>query len=384
MNQPFYWASLLLKRPELEELSGTMSAGAQFWIDFYLRNTDNHYMAGARDGVWRLPWETKVTPNFEIPEYDPKYLKTFEQITDESAMRIARLIDDDCSVVLYYSGGIDSTVVLASLIKNLTKDQLRAVTICMNQDSIIENPNFYQKYINGKMNVLNSNRFTVDQFTQSENVYVITADGGDNIFGTDLGVRFYKHYNLDPNLPYISHVDELVEHLGTASNIKLGKQLFCKVQANIITKTNKVPIYSLHDFFWWMIFNIKYMHCNQRLAIMYYQGDDLRSAIQERIIGWYTSHDYQLWSMANNSNGQKIGFGATDYKKVARDYIYDLDHNEWYFFFKEKLGSQEYMMNKSSVPLSDAFSMDTNYKISKLSDPGVREYVLDALNEYKL
>ena len=44
-----------------------------------------------------------------------------------------------------------------------------------------------------------------------------------------------------------------------------------------------------------------------------------------KIENWYLWPAYQQWSMNNNNNGQKIGYGAGTYKKVARDYIFELD-----------------------------------------------------------
>ena len=92
-------------------------------------------------------------------------------------------------------------------------------------------------------------------------------------------------------------------------------------------------IHSLHDFFWWLIFNIKYLNCAVRGSLYFNDRVEWKTAM-DRIVNWFGHNDYQLWSMVNNNNGQKIKKTQASYKWAAREYIYDLDKNDWYKFFK--------------------------------------------------
>jgi PP-loop superfamily ATP-utilizing enzyme len=49
-----------------------------------------------------------------------------------------------------YSGGIDSTLVIISLLKNASEEERNNITILLSENSIGENPNFYKDHILGK------------------------------------------------------------------------------------------------------------------------------------------------------------------------------------------------------------------------------------------
>lgn len=349
-----------------------------------------------RMGQWATPWKMEVAPGYEMPSYDPLFSKTFEEVTDERALKLRDIINAGRQVVVFYSGGIDSTVTLVALLKNLTSEELRNVHLALSQDSIIENPSFYVNYIQDKFSVISSqeNRYS-DLIEQG---YVcVPSDLGDSMFGTILGVKMYAKYGdkINNDAHYSTYKDLIIEYLNSvlSSNKKIlepadnlfGEMYYEKLVHNINTST--VPIHSLHDFFWWIIFNIKFMHCALRPAVLYSASDNCKDFFQGGIFNWYASADYQRWSMVNNNNGQKIrGINQRMYKYAAKKYIYDFDKNDWYFNYKLKMPSMPTLRirnyKKNFSDFDSRIGLSANYDVIRFDDPGVNDFIVKSLVEF--
>lgn len=385
-----------------------------------------------RDGEWSSPWSTKVHPGYEMPDYDSTFNKTFDEVTDNRALDIAQIIESqDREMVLFYSGGIDSTVCVTSLLKNLNAEQRKNISICMSADSIVENPSFYTKYVKNNFNTIDSMNFIYSDLAK-DNKISITADLGDALFGTELGTKMYpriKYFNnqlpvekrIDSNLfskvsdddvHYSKFKDIIVQYFNlclsknlevwtrvsrhrgynlpaenSKQNEQFGELLYRKYDNNI--KTSKVPVHSLHDFFWWIIFNVKFMHCALRPGSLYSTGTNRQKVFNGNLINWYGSQDYQLWSMANNNNGQKIkGTTEGSYKWAARKYIYELDRNDFYLHHKLKIASLPFVyfrnLKKYYKEFDPMFGLDTNYNIAYIGDKNTDDMILDRLYSYTI
>jgi len=143
--QQDFWESL---RPEVSD-------GGRFFLDLSMYYKPQRFVS--RNGEWSLPWPQLVPPGFEMPEYDAEFSKDFSEASDLRAGDIAELIENkNQKFAVMYSGGFDSTVVMVSLIKNLTPKQLENIAVCANSHSMIENPDFWKKYIWGKFKIFDS------------------------------------------------------------------------------------------------------------------------------------------------------------------------------------------------------------------------------------
>lgn len=382
------------------------SEGGKFIIDIANKLATNRFVS--RNGVWSLPWEQEVIPGFEMPAYDPNFNKTFEQVSDERALEVKARIQQGTKFAVMFSGGIDSTVVMSALIRNLTTEELKSVIVCSSSETIIENPYFWSNFIVGKFTIKNSNLNKYDDLI--EQGYVpITADEGDCTFGTVLGLNLYANYdyhlsklspetraNLKPyqyrisdsEVHYSVFKDILIEHLSLKDNPNFGRLFYEKMEHNI--KTSSVPVHSLHDFFWWEIFNIKYLNCAVRGALFFNDRIEWRTAM-DTIMNWYSGHDYQRWSMKNNNNGQKIQKTHASYKRCAKDYIYTVDKNDWYRNFKIKIDSLNFItinQDVSKVPLGmrpvDRTGLTGDYEMMYLGDPLVQNFLRERITKYQI
>jgi len=402
-------------RSVINPILNDLTDASRFYLNISRAFTFESYIP--RAGEWSTPWPVKVDPNYTMPEYNPNFSKTFTDITDQTANIILDSINKtDKQHLVFYSGGIDSTTVLVSLLKNLTISELNKISVCMSADSIIENPNFYLKYIKNKLNVIDSNDHDLKNHSE-KNCISIVADLGDGLFGTELGTRMYPqffslgkklgyktntltdlyknlsnsdyHYSKYKNL-IIEYFNSILQSKHTEYDIKdhlFGELYYTKLDNNI--KTSTVPINSLHDFFWWIIFNVKFMHCALRPGTIHSTGVDRTDIFTNSMINWYGTRDYQLWSMANNNNGEKIkGTTQHSYKWAAKKYIYEFDKNDWYFSHKIKFASMPLVTgrnwSKKFTELDSFFALTDKYQTLFFGDESVDNYVREQILNYKI
>jgi hypothetical protein len=184
---------------------------------------------------------------------------------------------------------------------------------------------------------------------------------------------------------FSQYKDIIIRHLAyntSDDGLEFGRLLYEKYVHNI--NTSSVPVNSLHDFFWWLIFNVKYLNCSVRSAIYYNERLPIRQCL-DSTVNWFNGKDYQLWSMVNNNNGEKIRKTLATYKYAQRKYIYSYDKNEWYFYFKTKLESLNNLLikpkhNKGNLNLG----VSKDYEWLSVEDPSVREYFRHHLTNYKI
>src|SRR6266487_1681100 len=103
-----------------------------------------------RTGVIKFPVRTKSL--FPLPQMRVMD-KTYEQLCDERAREV---LGYNGPLHVFWSGGIDSTCLLVSLLKARGGDR---ITVLMNRDSIAEYPYFYHTHIRGKLRTVSSASF---------------------------------------------------------------------------------------------------------------------------------------------------------------------------------------------------------------------------------
>lgn len=381
MSSNLYLANINYLHPKLrhfwDQYYKTGDEETRFQIDMAKRFGKNRFVA--RNGTWSNKLGVVIAPGFEMPSVEKNFKKTFSDVTSERALDIKKLIrESDSRVSVYFSGGIDSVICVSALKQNLDDKDLKKIDICMSSESVIENPNFFQKHILGSFNIIDSSKVNYQDVERHGN-YAITCDQGDSIFGTELATEMYFKFNIENNkdVHYSKYEDLIVQFFSIKESPNFGRELYERLQLNI--KSSQLEIFSLHDFFWWIIFNLKYMDCALRGSVFYYEGMQNRErSVNRTIINWFGSDSYQQWSMANNNNGQKIqGNSAGTYKWAGRQYIYNFDKDRWYLRYKLKLSSLINLANRNENrnKILDIFALTDKYEILKLSDSATREHL---------
>jgi len=409
LNDPLYFASVS-PNPYNDhfwrEVYNECGDPGKFFISTGIRLNPSRFVS--RNGEWSLPWKQSLIPGFEMPEYDSTFNKSFAEVTDAKASSIQQQIRSGKKFVIMYSGGIDSTVIVVSLLKNLSKEELENITIAASADSIIENPMFWKLILKNNLKILDSGKYKYDDLIES-GLIPITADEGDSIFGTLIGLSLYNNFDYyikdfspgtrsnlmdlkyritDPEIHFSRYKDLIIKHLSLPHNETFGELLYEKYVHNI--NTASVPIHSLHDFFWWLIFNVKYLNSSVRGALYFNDRVDWKTAIYT-ITNWYNDSEYQKWSMVNNNNGKKIRDTVISYKSVAKEYIFEYDKNPYYKNFKTKLESLRNIGNPQNLsgvekkfrPVNRV-GLTRNFEMLYLEDKSVRDFFRQHLMSYKI
>lgn len=146
-----------------------------------------------------------VEPQYPIPDYNPNFTKSFSTICLERAQDI---IKKDKDIYVLWSGGLDSTTIVASLMAS-DVDSNRVV-ICMTPDSLKESGNIYDTVISKRFPRYILENPTIERLVKRIPIDAILVHGmnGNSI----MGVEPYHVQEFMFDFPYENFVHkDLVE-----------------------------------------------------------------------------------------------------------------------------------------------------------------------------
>lgn len=303
-----------------------------------------------RKGTNFLPTKYKIKnlPGFAMPDYNPEYNKSWSDISDQRCTDLQRNHFDRPWTVMW-SGGVDSTVVMTSIIKNLPKADFENITVGCTQMSIWENPRFYFDYIVPNFKIVNADQAMVNAINQK--IYMIDGEPADQLFG-GLGFSpnliFQNLELLQTNI--VADRSIAVNFIAEKTDNKFAEWYYDTLLQNAISAG--IPINTLHDLVWWTGFNQHWAAVKFRF-LRYAHWKNIKNAglFLDRFVQWFDSDDYQLWAMRNQYTGEKLGKTAADYKLAAKKYIYALNQDNYYLTFKTKTASGDVSaLSKGVIP----------------------------------
>lgn len=336
----------------------------------------------------KSPFQLKLLPEYKIPEFDATSTVTFDDATNSRALEIEQFQNDTgLPILIYWSGGIDSTVALAAIIKNFKS--LDNVTVVMNTTSYFENPVFFNRCVKNKIKICNVSQSSKDQWM---NNIVVNGEPADQMY-INGHILYMDRRQPNTSLRNVhTDGDGLINYFATGNTVqvpqygnthtgKLSALEISKWAYNLIiesTKSSPVPINTYADFLWWTNFNF---FVSGNSIKFYYNNTALRnaesfSAFRKNFKPWFLSDKYQQWAMHNNSNGIKYNQTTTSYKMPSKQYIWELDRNDYYRYYKTKVGSaQQYMHN-------DFYGFNVGSSVALYDDGSIIRY--DEINEADL
>lgn len=290
----------------------------------YWQSVCSAYGAAILDRTDTVDFGFKYKTLTPIPEL-VSYTKTFEQTADEHGIKLVTQADtDNCNINIMWSGGIDSTTALISLIKTGKTDRIH---VLLSPASVAEYPLFFETFIKDKLQYS-----LVDDPKTLLNVKDINVTGeiGDQLFGSAAILKAYDAGKLFS--PYAEYI-----HKGFLR--KLEEQ------------TAKCPIKltTTFDFLWWFNFSMKYQNVQLRI----YPSVQLPYG---KITHFFDTTEFQLWSM--NNPDKKIKDTPESYKYTAKDYIFDFTEDSEYRDNKLKIGS----LQLGGVP----YAIDDEFKCIRM------------------
>jgi hypothetical protein len=302
------------------------------WQNFIkMPNLIPHSIFYSRIGANFLPFQTLTNiPNISVPKLDTTFSLTFDQITDQRFYDLQRTHNDRPWIVMW-SGGIDSTVILTSILKNSSVEDRKRIIVACNRISVYEYPKFYYEYIKPNFTIIDSSNFNVTHEHLTK-YYVISGDQADALYAGAFSQDMLLSSPDDFNRNFKTDPDRLIKFITEKTDSKFADWFYQSILTNI--NSVDIPIKTYHDFFWWMQFNLTWV--SDKLRQIEHETIDVNliKLYFDNFTAWFDTDQYQQWAMNNNSVGMKYGSELSQYKFVAKNYIYNFNLDRYYHKFK--------------------------------------------------
>lgn len=283
--------------------------------------------------------------------------------------RAKKIIKKNKPIILYWSGGIDSTAALAALLVNGV--DTKSLTVRLNDFSIIEHEQFYKNHIKDTLNVdkVGPNpkmALTNDDLKES---VIVTGELGDQLMGSTLYKAFHpstlspcpacEKYYINNEMwdsgcyllfeePWedfvrayfygFSFESHMIEHERAEKMLEYCRPLADKCP---------FPVKNAFDFFWWLNITCKW----QGVGFRFVDHLDLTKKEFSNINHFFDDISLQRWSMTVENHEynklRRISVSKENkyqayrtMKWVLKKYIMKrFDHDKDYFNNKIKIGS---------------------------------------------
>jgi hypothetical protein len=302
-------------------------------------------------GNWVVPLDrtgTISTPIrsvslFPVPTYRA-FSKSYEDLCSDRAGEILGKAEKlGVRIYVMYSGGIDSTCILVSLLKQATPQQRKNIVVLLSQESIAEYPRFYQEHIRGKLKVDSSIRFP-DLLGGGD--MLLSAEHNDMVMGSDKIGDLMTRYGPDVIHERYSR-DLITDLLETSLNGDAEAADFYVDLFERIRDVAPVPIDTNFEFLWWINFAVKWQACYAYIVMLTPPKNAhgfTKNYLDTRFVSFFNTEDFQLWSM--NNPDKRIRDTWTSYKWIAKQVIYDYTKDAEYRDNKVKNGSLIWLTNR--------------------------------------
>lgn len=317
------------------------------------------------NGPWKL--ESTATPLPALPSTPV----TFDEAADDFGSKICQELEQGRQVYLMWSGGIDSTAVAVSVLKHIKPAYYSNFHVVLSDFSKHENPMFYYKFLS-QFDQIKLSDFDPAQINLS-NSLVLDGEGGDQAYGSSAANKIFSLHPEKILLPWRKNLDFIRSFWYKESMPEFWDWLLELMNTTI--DHGSAPVETCFDFFWWLNFNCKldstlFRH-TLRLSnnVLDRDFEYFAKTVMRR---FYASDKIQQWSMTAGAEN-KIGQAKKTVKWAGRKYIYDFDHNEYYFREKRKEFSSEVIANLSSR----YFAIDNQYQRYSFRDRTTRQQIGD-------
>jgi hypothetical protein len=273
------------------------------------------------------PYNFIVNPNKRL--FSPQLTsKSISEIMDSVADKVLNLsTKKNQSVVVLWSGGVDSTAIVCALIKaGIRQDQL---ILLYTDYSIKEYPKMYDFLRKSKYRMI---KFTWKSqsrvYDYIPNSLIVTGWCADQLFGSNVN-QFYPN---EFNKPFKDGITNILNTFNNFDKHSLDRNLDLFEHH---AKKVGVELKYTCDALWWFNFSIKWSHVSMDLSM------NIRNKEQRaNIINFFEDEEFQSWSISNYQEFYKYPqIDPKSYKKELKQYIYDFNKDEDYLITKGKVGS---------------------------------------------
>ena len=250
-------------------------------------------------------------------------------------------------ITVFWSGGIDSSVTLISLLETMPSSG--DLHVRYSQHSINEFPSFYETikrisnpFLSSSVEYFNPN------FLKQDHIFV-SGECADPIFGTD-SVKKYEDL-MNDSWESILYFEEL-----WSVPLEISDRYIISNLLEEHVEKSPIEIKTVFDIYWWISFCFKWTFLDRVIPISYFLND---GTDVHKNYSFFNTEDFQKWSLCNHDI--KHQNSCLTYKQPAKDFIYKFT------------GDKKYQINKTKEP-----------SILKLFTPEFRSSRFDSNDRPKL
>ena len=295
--------------------------------------------------------------NKSLTNCSMRFDQSFEQVSDQRCAELRKSHWNKPWVIMW-SGGIDSTVIVASILRNLPSSDFSNIKIWCSSGSIYENPKFFVDHIQPNFDIINNP--DVSLAVHGNDFFIIEGGPGSHWGLEEFNSELRKHRCEE--LSWRNNKDRLLLLLsgGTSLNADYCKWMYNALAENI--HSTGLPIDTIDEWCWWAAFNQGWGAVNLIDINHYVPRSLINRTIIDNKVDWFDSEDYQRWSIQNFKNTKKR-IGKLDSKK----YIHTVSDDEHYLKFKRKIRSSQriphnhYVYDNPKTPEQYAYLASHHY-----------------------
>ena len=356
--------------------------------DPYLRSPDyvynkwwstlgvDHFPTMIQSRVHKIdaPWDIGPTV-CPLPSLDHNELN-FDRVIESVAEKFINLTNSTGrQPYVCWSGGIDSTSILVSLLRVADQEWLSKLTVLLDPVlSVNENSYFYSRFIKDNLTHIDINQFTIDSSNYNK-ILLVDGEAGNQCMGmASIHKLAYKGQFDLLNKQYKDvKISEILSTQTSSSQFHSNENALAFVHELVEQSIPfcPVPIETVYDYLWWINFNMKFDDVLLRKILQYTKyinQAELKDFFKNTLYRFYAQPELQIWSML--SKDLRREYTVQDPKYFSKKYIYNFDKNDLYWSNKreEKSSSRLY-----TAYLADIVAIDTDWRRYSLKDPAVRQ-----------
>jgi len=265
-----------------------------------------------RTGTIHFP--TRMKSVFQLPMLR-SFQSSYEDVCDQRAVFLLRLASHlGVEIYVFWSGGVDSTCALISLLKHC--HEYDRIIVLLTENSILEYPLFYSRHIRGKL-PYRSATLLGDLFTMR--ALIVNGEHNDQLFGSDIIADAIALFGIEAVTGRLQR-----EFLTSLFEVKLegdrDTALFLSGLFGRLVETAPLPLKTNFDLLWWINFALKWQTVYMR-SLIFSKGKLSPQHIATYYHPFFNTTEFQLWSM--NNPDKRITNHWRTYKWPAKKLIYD-------------------------------------------------------------
>lgn len=271
-----------------------------------------------RTNTFKSPVKTHLI--FPIPEFK-LMTKSLEDICNERALELlGRAEARDVKLYTFWSGGIDSTLALVSLLKNATPEQKERLVVFLSEESVKEYPLFYEQHIRGRLATESSAVFP--SILGSKHI-ITSGELNDQVFGSSNASRALIQLFGDESLLFKPYTrDKLFAFYQTKLENESVTNFYLDLFDRMMAAA-PIPIVSYFEYFWWLLFVLEWQPVYMRMLPFTLEKNlphITPEYLRDNLSPFFGTEEFQLWSM--NNLDKRIKDTWSTMKWPCKDIIY--------------------------------------------------------------